>query len=205
MDLQQFWDILSQNILETTVLEIIAVIFGLLSVWYSKKINILVYPTGIVSVVIYVYICFGAKLYADMGINFVYFVMSIYGWYVWTRKDSQKKIRSISFCTKKEHLINALMLVVIFVSLSYILTNHTDSNVPYWDSLTTAIFIVGMWLMAMKKVENWIFWIIGDVISIPLYFYKGLVLTSLQFSVFLVIAILGYLAWKKRYKEENLA
>lgn len=205
MDLQQFWDILYQNILETTVLEIIAVVFGLFSVWYSKKVNILVYPTGIVSVVIYVYICFGAKLYADMGINFVYFVMSIYGWYVWSRKDSHKKIRPISFCTKKEHLINVIMLIVFFISLSYILTNHTDSNVPYWDSLTTSIFIVGMWLMAMKKVENWIFWIIGDIISIPLYFYKGLTLTSLQFTVFLVIAILGYLAWKNKYKEEYLA
>jgi len=205
MDLQQFWDILYQNILETTVLEIIAVIFGLLSVWYSKKVNILVYPTGIVSVVIYVYICLGAKLYADMGINFVYFVMSIYGWYHWTRKNSHKRILPISICSKKENIINILMFLFFFVVLSYILTNYTDSNVPYWDSLTTSIFIIGMWLMAKKKVENWILWIIGDIISIPLYFYKGLVLTSLQFTVFLVIAVLGYIAWKKRYEEEKIA
>lgn len=202
MDIQAFWDILYQNILETTVLEIIAVIFGLLSVWYSKKINILVYPTGIISVVIYVYICLGAKLYADMGINFVYFVMSIYGWYNWTRKDKHKKIIPISICNKRAHIINLSIFLFFFISLSYILSNYTDSNVPYWDSLTTAIFIVGMWLMAKKKVENWIFWIIGDIISIPLYFYKGLVLTSLQFTIFLVIAILGYLAWRKKYIED---
>ncbi|MBC34934.1 MAG: nicotinamide mononucleotide transporter [Bacteroidetes bacterium] len=203
MDLQQFWDLLYQNIIDTSILEVIAVIFGLLSVWYSKKVNILVYPTGIISVVIYVYICLGAKLYADMGINFVYFVMSIYGWYMWTRKDQNRKVRPISMCTKKEHLINIGMFVFFFLGLSYILTNFTDSNVPIWDSLTTAIFIVGMWLMAMKKVENWLLWIVGDIISIPLYFYKGLVLTSLQFTIFLVIAIAGYYAWKAKLETEN--
>ena len=203
MDLQQFWDLLYQNIIDTSILEVIAVIFGLLSVWYSKKVNILVYPTGIISVVIYVYICLGAKLYADMGINFVYFVMSIYGWYMWTRKDQNKKVRPISMCTKKEHLINIGMFVFFFLGLSYVLTNFTDSNVPIWDSLTTAIFIVGMWLMAMKKVENWLLWIVGDIISIPLYFYKGLVLTSLQFTIFLVIAIAGYYAWKAKLETEN--
>ena len=106
MDFSQFYDILVQNILSTTYLEIIAVFFGLLSVWYAKKVNILVYPTGIISVVIYIYICFGAKLYADAGINFVYFVMSIYGWYMWTRVGTEKKERPISMCSKKEHFIN---------------------------------------------------------------------------------------------------
>ena len=206
MDFNQFYDILIDNILNTSYLEIIAVIFGLLSVWFAKKVNILVFPTGIVSVVIYMFICFGAKLYADMGINFVYFVMSIYGWYMWTRVGAQKKERPISMCSKKEHLINILMFVFFFLVLSYVLKNYTDSNVPIWDSLTTAIFIVGMWLMAIKKVENWIIWIIGDIISIPLYFYKGLVFTSFQFTVFLIIAVLGYIEWKKQYNEtKNIA
>lgn len=206
MDFNQFYDILIENILNTSYLEIIAVIFGLLSVWFAKKVNILVFPTGIVSVVIYMFICFGAKLYADMGINLVYFVMSIYGWYMWTRVGAQKKERPISICSKKEHLINILMFVFFFLVLSYVLKNYTDSNVPIWDSLTTAIFIVGMWLMAIKKVENWIAWIIGDIISIPLYFYKGLVFTSFQFTVFLIIAVLGYIEWKKQYNEtKNIA
>ncbi len=203
MESASLFDILYQNILDTTVLEIIAVFFGLLSVWYAKKVDIKVYPTGIISVVIYVYICVGVKLYADMGINFVYFVMSVYGWYAWTKKDKSEKILPISFCTKKEHFVNLGMFIFFLVSLIYVLTNYTDSNVPYLDSLTTSIFIVGMWLMARKKVENWIFWIVGDAISIPLYFYKGLVLTSFQFTVFLIIAVLGYIEWKRKVTEEQ--
>lgn len=201
MDFNQFFEILYNNILDSSYLEIIAVIFGLLSVWFAKKENILVFPIGIVSVLIYVYICFFAKLYADMGINFVYFVMSIYGWYMWSRKDEKKKVLPISFCSVKEHIINIVMFVFFFIVLSYVLKNYTDSNVPIWDSLTTAIFIVGMWLMALKKIENWIAWIIGDIISIPLYFYKGLVFTSLQFTIFLIIAVLGYIEWKKKFEE----
>ena len=201
MNSGNIFDVLYQNILNTTLLEIIAVFFGLLSVWYAKKADIKVYPTGIISVVIYVYICVGVKLYADMGINFVYFVMSIYGWYAWTKKDRKENVLPISFCTKKEYFINSIMFIFFLVILIYILLNYTDSNVPYWDSLTTAIFLVGMWLMARKKVENWILWIIGDAISIPLYFYKGLVLTSFQFSIFLVLAVLGYIEWKRKVKE----
>ncbi len=203
MDFSQFYDILLENILNASYLEIIAVIFGLLSVWFAKKVNILVFPTGIISVVIYMYICFGAKLYADAGINFVYLVMSIYGWYAWTRVGEQKKERPISMCSKKEHIINIFMFVFFFLILNYILKNYTDSNVPVWDSFTTSIFIVAMWLMAIKKVENWIYWIIADVISIPLYFYKGLVFTSFQFTVFLIIAVLGYIEWKKQFKESS--
>jgi len=196
-------ELLKNNILDTTYLEVIAVVFGLLSVWFAKQEKILVYPTGIISVVIYVYLCFGAKLYADMGINFVYFVMSIYGWYMWTRKDVNKNKLSITSCNFKEYIINISAVVFFFIILSYVLLNFTDSNVPLWDSLTTSIFIVGMWLMATKKIENWIAWIIGDFISIPLYIYKGLMLTSIQFFIFLILAILGYISWKKKLTKYN--
>jgi nicotinamide mononucleotide transporter len=202
MILIDIFDLLYQNLADSSILEAIAVIFGILSVWYAKKENILVFPTGIVSVVIYIYICFFAKLYADMGINFVYFVMSIYGWYMWSRKDLEKSTLPISWCTSKDHLISALMLIVFFAGLSYLLSNYTDSNVPLIDSATTSIFIVGMWLMARKKIENWIYWIIGDIISIPLYFYKDLALTSIQFTVFLILAILGYIEWRKKLKQK---
>ena len=198
MSVLNVFDILYQNFIDTSILEAIAVFFGILSVWFAKKVNILVFPTGIISVVIYVYICFFAKLYADMGINFVFFVMSVYGWYMWSRKDAEKHILPISSCNRKEHLISAFMLAFFFITLSYFLSNYTDSNVPVIDSLTTSIFIVGMWLMARKKIENWIYWIIGDVISIPLYFYKELALTSVQFTVFLVLAILGFLEWRRK-------
>lgn len=178
-----------------SVLEILGVFFGTLSVWFSKKENILVYPTGIVSVIIYVYLCFIAGLYADMGINVFYFVMSVYGWYNWQR-PVENKILSISKNTSLQNFYYALMVLVFWVGLYFILVNFTDSTVPYIDSFTTAVCLVGMWLMALKKVENWVMWIIADVISIPLYWYKGLPLTSIQFLFFTILAISGYLEWK---------
>lgn len=195
-----FFDLFYQNLLHTSWLEGVAVAFGLMSVWYAKKANILVYPTGIISVLIYVYICFFAGLYADMGINFFYFIVSIYGWYKWTRKDRSNRILPISKCTAWQHLAGVLATVVFFIILQYILRNFTDSTVPYWDSFTTAIFIVGMGLMALKKIENWVYWIIGDIVSIPLYFQKDLLLTSFQFAVFLILAVLGYIEWRNKIK-----
>ena len=189
-----------QNILATSLLEFIAVFFGLLSVWYARNENIMVYPTGLINVGLYVYICLTAKLYADMGINIFYFLMSIYGWYNWGRIDENKKHIPISFCTIKQHIFSILILIFSFVILYYILKNYTDSNVPVLDSLTTAIFIVGMLLQTLKKIENWIYWIIGDLLVIPLFLYKNLALTGVQFIIFLIIAISGYLEWHKRIK-----
>ena len=193
----EFFDLFLQNIYQTTLIEVIAVVFGLLSVWYSMKVNILVYPTGILSVLIYVYICYIAGLYADMGINAVYFVMSVYGWYNWTRPQNDKSILSVTYANKKQNLIALAATIISFFLIRFILVAYTDSNVPGIDAFTTAVFLIGMWLMATKKVENWIYWIIGDIVSIPLYFYKGLVLTSFQYSVFLILAIIGYIAWRK--------
>lgn len=200
MAVSEFFDLFAQNIVQTTFIEVIAVIFGLLSVWYSMRVNILVYPTGIVSVVIYVYICLIAGLYADMAINFIYFVMSVYGWYNWLRPAENKPQRPVRFATKKQNSIAAIAALISFFAINHILVHYTDSNVPAIDAFTTAVFIVGMWLMAEKKVENWIYWIIGDIVSIPLYFYKGLVMTSFQYTVFLVLAVLGFIAWKKEAK-----
>lgn len=201
MEYLNIFNQLYTDLLNTSVLEIVAVIFGLLSVWFAKKENILVYPTGIISVLIYVYICFFAGLYADMGINFFYFIMSVYGWYSWTRKDTKKKALNITSCNISYHIINVAALIIFFFGIKAILVNFTDSTVPVIDSLTTSIFIVAMWLMARKKIENWIAWIIGDIISIPLYAYKGLVFTSFQYTVFLVLAILGYIEWRKKLME----
>jgi nicotinamide mononucleotide transporter len=198
MELNEFFQLFLTNLRESSWFEVLAVFFGLLSVWYSKKVNILVYPTGIVNVLIYVYICYFSGLYADMGINVVYFIMSLYGWYHWTHPRKDKKLPKVAFSTTREHLIGLGLTLISFAVLAVVLNNFTDSNVPYVDSFTTAVFITGMWLMALKKVENWIYWIIGDIVSVPLYFYKGLVFTSLQFAVFLIIAVLGYLAWRKQ-------
>lgn len=193
-----------ENILASTWLEGVAVIFGLLSVWFAKKENILVYPTGIVSVLIYVYICLTVKLYADMAINAFYFIMSVYGWYKWTRKGADNKVRAISWANSLEWSIAIAGSVLLFFLIGYFLRHYTDSNVPYWDAFTTAIFIIGMWLMAWKKIENWIFWIVGDLASIPLYATKGLVLTSFQYTVFLVLAISGYLEWRRKLAQTTI-
>ncbi|MBP93151.1 MAG: nicotinamide mononucleotide transporter [Flavobacteriaceae bacterium] len=181
------------------VLEIIAVIFGFLSVWYSKQNHIFVFPTGIISTSIFVYLLFQWGLLGDMIINAYYFIMSIYGWYIWTRKIDDTQETPITSWNKRDKQISIGIAVaaVVFVAVIYQIFNKWSSWVSYVDILTTAIFFAGMYLMAKRKVENWIFWIIGDIISVPLYFYRGFTFTSLQYLGFTVLAIYGYLAWKK--------
>ncbi|MGA3014062.1 MAG: nicotinamide riboside transporter PnuC [Bacteroidales bacterium] len=181
---------------QTTPVELVAVFFGLLSVWSMKKESILAFPFGIINVLIYVYICFTTKLYAYAGINFFYFVMSVYGWYNWLRTGDNKEKIKITECSKQERIWNGLAILVFFVVLWTLLRKYTDSIVPVWDAITTAIYIVGMWLLARKKIENWILWIAGDFISIFLFAYEKLFFSSFQFLVFTVIAVLGYLEWK---------
>ncbi len=198
------------NLRETTVLEFIAVITGIGSVWYARRESILVYPVGIISVLLYVYICFNAQLYADSGVNFFYFLMSVYGWYHWTHKKGVGVEREISVNTLKQQILGIGLTIVSFFLILGIIWyfkqddfSYISSNIPYLDSFTSAVFLIAMWLMALKRVENWIYWIIGDVVSIPVYILKGLVFTSFQYLVFLVIAILGYLEWRKRWEQRN--
>ena len=181
------------------VLEAIAVIFGFLSVLYSKRENILVYPTGIISTAIFVYILWYWGLLGDMLINGYYFVMSIYGWYVWTRKVDPDHFTPVTVTSPKEQLWSVFLFVATMglVSLVYEFFDKWDGWVSYIDVVTTAVFFVGMWLMARKKLENWIYWIIGDLISVPLYLYKGLTLTSIQYFIFTIIAVYGYVAWRQ--------
>jgi|SRR5690554_1707068 len=183
-----------------TWLEGIAVFFGVASVYFSMKENILVFPTGIVSTLIYVWICIQVGLYADMGINAYYFSMSIYGWFVWLRPTDAGETLPVTWLNKNGIISSLLLFIGSFIVLVFVLIQFTDSNVPYWDSFTTASAFVGMYLMAKKKVENWIAWIITDLVSVPLYFYKGLILTSFQFLFFTVLAVLGLIAWIKSAK-----
>jgi len=180
-------------------LEITAVIFGLLSVWYAKKDNILVFPTGLVSTFIYAYLLWKWELLGDSMINVYYFIMSIYGWYHWTRKNGDAVEFPISVMIIKEKYIAVVIFVstLIFVILVYFYFNKFTNWYNYVDTLLTAIFFVGMWLMAKRKIENWIFWIIGDIISIPLYFAKGFTFTSFQYLIFTIIAVYGFIEWKK--------
>jgi len=183
---------------QTSILELIAVFFGLASVWSMKKEHILVYPFGIVNVLIYVYICYSSGLYAYAGINVFYAVMSVYGWYNWSRKLNDSSRRVITRCSKREWGLLLVSVGGLFALVFYILKSYTGSAVPFWDALTTAIYIVGMLLLAWKKIENWIFWIIGDLISVGLFIAMNLWFSGLQFAVFTIIAIAGFLEWKKK-------
>ena len=180
-------------------LELVAVFFGLCSVWYAKKDNILVFPTGLISTSIYAYLLWQWSLLGDSMINVYYFIMSIYGWYHWTRKKDDVDEFPISLMTKREKgmAIVIFVVIIVFVVLVYLYFDKFTTWYSYLDTLLTSLFFVGMWLMAKRKIENWIFWIVGDLLSIPLYLAKGYTFTSLQYIVFTIIAVYGYLEWKK--------
>jgi nicotinamide mononucleotide transporter len=212
-------------------LELIAVIFGVISVVYAKKENILVYPTGIISTVIYVYLLVQWNLYGDLIINIYYTLMSIYGWYMWSRivDDKQHHLPiSRTNTVDKIKAFGIFLFTSIFViavyryydvmpnhlnfteSIDYALTNLAAGNLkdfrkitPFLDTFTTGIFFAGMWLMANKKLENWLFWIVGDLVSIPLYFAKGYGFTGIQYTIFLILAFQGYNAWKKNLNKRT--
>ncbi|MCL9768840.1 nicotinamide riboside transporter PnuC [Flavobacterium sp. HXWNR69] len=180
-------------------LEFIAVVFGVISVLFAKKNNILVYPTGLVSTILFVYILYKFQLYGDLIINIYYSIMSFLGWYLWSKTKGGHEEFPISTISRKEFVISSLIFLITltFVALIYYFFDKFTHWTAYVDALTTGLFFVGMWLMAKRKIENWIFWIIADIISIPLYFYKGLTFSSFQFILFTFIAILGYREWKK--------
>ena len=185
------------------VLEIIAVVFGLISVLFAKKNNIWVYPTGLISTFIYVYLLLKWGLIGDMLINGYYTIMSVYGWYMWARKKEGAVEYPISWTTKKEAIISVVIfsITILFVILVYHWFEKFNDWTAYVDSFTTGIFFVGMWLMAKRKIENWLFWIVGDAISVPLYFYKGFTFSSFQFIIFTFIAVLGYIEWKRNLQK----
>ena len=183
-------------------LEFIAVFLGILSVVFAKMNKIAVYPAGMISTGIFVYLLFHFKLLGDMIINAYFFFMSIYGWFYWSYKKEGKIINKVSYGSNKDYIIGALIFLIslILISIIYKLFNLFTSWSAYIDTLTTGIFFVAMWLMARRKIESWIFWIIGDLISIPLYLYKGLAITTIQYFIFTIIAVMGYKSWVKIYK-----
>ena len=180
-------------------LEITGVVFGLLSVWLAKKNHIGVFPTGMISTSIFVYLLLKWGLVGDMLINAYYFGMSVYGWVIWSRVNDQQQTTLITRINQLEWKYLFLLFVgsLGFVYGVYQWFGLWNSSTAMIDTLTTAIFFSGMWLMARRKIENWIFWIVGDIISVPLYLIKGFSFTSLQYLIFTFIAIYGYLEWKK--------
>lgn len=188
------------------ILEAIAFVFGIASVVYAKKENILVYPTGLVATIITVYIFLQDELMGDMMMNFYYSVMSIYGWWNWSRKKDDTYIVPISRTTTKEKVIGfTLFIVTIIVTYLVYKAYGTEINSSnYIDIFTSGIFFTAMWFMANKKLESWTLWIIADIITVPLYAYRGWGMLSLQFLIFTVLAIQAYIAWKKSLNNNQL-
>jgi len=225
--LQPYYEATVLNI----VLEFIAAFFGVVSVYYARKENILVFPSGIISTAIYVYMLSQWSLYGDLIINIYYTLMSIYGWYMWSKViDSDNNHIPISRTNTIDKLkatgifvFTSLFVIVVYRyydvmpnelgftdSVDYAWNNLTSGELesfrkatPYLDTFTTGIFFAAMWLMANKKIENWTLWIIGDIVSIPLYFVKGYGFTGIQYTIFLGIAIMGYFEWRKQIQNRN--
>jgi len=188
------------------ILEFIVFVFGILSVWFARQENIWVYPTGLIATIISTYLLFKAGYLGDMMINGYFSIMSVYGWYKWTRKIKDIDNLPITRTNNKEKIIGiVLFFVTIFVVFGiYNLFDYEINIDNYVDIVASGIFFTGMWYMANKKIENWTLWIIGDLIVTPLYAYRGLGMLSLQYLIFTILAVSAYLEWKKILRKSNL-
>jgi nicotinamide mononucleotide transporter len=206
MSLTEIWQTFLQNIKATRWPEWVSTVTQIISVWYAQKNKVMVYPYGIVGVLLAAYVYFfmvHPPLYADGALNIYYFLMSVYGWYNWVQKKDESHLTyPISWCTRKQ-LFRGLLLFAFFWSILYfVLSKLTDSNTPVLDSLVSSASVAGMWWMAKRKIENWIAWILSDIIAIPLNFYKGLMLFTLMYVLFLLMASWGFYEWKQKLKNE---
>ena len=183
-------------------IEMIGAVIGLLYLYLEYKANKWLWPVGVVMPVVYVWIFFQNKFYADMGVNIYYFFASIYGWIYWTRHKRQEEVELPVTHTPRRHLLPlAVTGVILFAVIALILVRYTDSPVPYGDSFTTALSILGMWLLARKHVEQWLFWFVVNVVSCGLYLWKGLYPTATLFAIYSVISVFGYFKWKRMVKK----
>ncbi|TWI81637.1 nicotinamide mononucleotide transporter [Lacibacter cauensis] len=203
--IETVWQQFLTGMQQTTWYEYVAVVSGIVSVWYSRKENILVYPTGLASTIIYIYLSYKYHLLGEAAVNIYYTVMSLYGWWLWALKDNaQHHLVSISFSNRRwwvyQLLFFAAFYVTLFVCLTFLKNGFYPGAIPWADALAAGSAFTGMWLMAKKKVESWYWWLVTNITSIPLYFVKGLVFTSVYYAVLLVMAFFGLAEWKKRVK-----
>jgi len=210
MTAQEILKLFSEDIRNTGWLEYLAVFAGIASVWFSRLENIWVYPTGLVNTVIYIYISYVGGLLGEASVNFYYTVMSIYGWVLWTKKNEKKvHVVQIAFSSGKEWLIHLLFFgcfyAAIFIALTYLKKNFAPTAIPWADAFASATAYTGMWLMAKKKVESWYWWIATNLASVPLYFVKHYVFTSVYYVVLLIMALFGLAEWIKRVKARSYA
>jgi len=197
--IQNFLDPYQNTPTSFIILEGCAFIFGIASVWFAKKENILVYPSGLVATIVTVYLLYKAKYFGDMMMNLYYSVMSIYGWWNWSRKNNNIAVVPISRTTFKEKILGIILVILTMLVTYgvYIYFGNQIKTENYLDIFTSGIFFTAMWYMANKKLENWVLWIFADLITVPLYAYRGLGILSLQYLIFTILAIQGYLLWEK--------
>lgn len=191
-------------------MEYVAVLAGIASVWFSRIENILVYPVGLINTIFYIYLSYKYHLPGEASVNLYYTIMSFYGWYMWLKRDqSKQKILHITYSDKKMLLYQILFFAIfytsIFLSLTYLKKIFFEGAIPWADAFASATAFTGMWLMTRKKVESWWWWIATNIASIPLYFVKGLVVTSLYYFILLILAIAGWREWQVRAKKEKAA
>jgi nicotinamide mononucleotide transporter len=192
------------GLVQTTWIEAIAVISGIVSVWYSRKENILVFPTGLLNTTIYIYLSLKGHLLGEASVNLYYTIMSLYGWYLWTRKNqtNHELILQITNSNTKERIQQFLFFAgvyaTIYFALVYLKQSFAPEAIPWADALASASAYTAMWLMAKKKVESWFWWVVTNIASIPLYFIKGYTFTSVQFIVLLILAIAGWIEWSRK-------
>lgn len=199
-----FSESITQFIFGTGLLEWFGVFTGILCVWLAAKNNIWNWPIAIISVLIYIFIFFESKLYADMGLQFYFFGMNIYGWYYWSKqKNNQTETRPISLITKNEILLSVAGVIIFTLALGFLLHKNTDASFPFIDSFCTACSLIAQVFLARKVLQNWLIWIFVDVIYVGVYFSKDLYATGLMYALYIVIATMGYLDWKKIYREQS--
>lgn len=195
------------GLLQTRWYEFVAVVFGIASVLFYKKENILVFPVGLVNTILYIFISIQGHLYGEATVNLYYTIVSIYGWLLWAKKDQIKRpIVQIRFSTAKEWVHQLIFFlffyIVIFLALNYLKKEFAPGALPVADAFASATAFTGMWLMARKKVESWYWWIATNIASIPLYFVKGYVFTSFYYLVLLILAVSGLIEWMKKAKSK---
>ncbi|MBB6611290.1 nicotinamide mononucleotide transporter [Pontibacter sp. Tf4] len=203
LTIAEVWAQFITGMQQTTALEYIAVVAGIVSVWYSRKEDILVYPIGLISTVIYVYLSFKYHLIGEASVNLYYSILSIYGWYLWARRNQEHQpVLHISFSSPKMWVWQLVFFAVLYALIYFLLVYLKDAFypgvIPWGDAFASATAYTGMWLMARKKVESWYWWIATNVASIPLYFIKGLVFTSVFYFILLVMAFWGLSEWQRR-------
>jgi nicotinamide mononucleotide transporter len=202
--IETFRENIIQFLFGTGLLEWCGVFTGILCVWLAAKNNIWNWPIAIISVLIYIFIFFESKLYADMGLQVYFFAMNIYGWYYWGKqKENPTKERPISTITKKEIILSLIGVVIFTSALGFILQKNTDASFPFVDSFCTAVSLIAQIFLARRVIQNWLIWIFVDIVYVGVYFSKDLYATGLMYALYIGIATMGYLDWRKIYREQS--